>query len=40
MWGPEAYQVGQDVEETLEAEFMVDKQGYQLDPMLLAPLSI
>jgi hypothetical protein len=28
MWGPEAYQVGWDVEETIEAEFVVDEQGY------------
>jgi hypothetical protein len=32
MWGPEAYQVGWDIEETIEAEFMVDEQGYQLVP--------
>jgi hypothetical protein len=32
MWGLEAYQVGWDVEEMIEAEFVVDEQGYQLVP--------
>ena len=37
MWGPEAYQVGWDVEETIEAEFVVDEQGYQLVPDVTSP---
>ncbi len=37
MWGPEAYQVGWDIEETIEAEFVVDEQGYQLVPNVTSP---
>jgi hypothetical protein len=37
MWGPEAYQVGWDIEETIEAEFVVDEQGYQLVPDVTSP---
>ncbi len=37
MWVPEAYQVGWDVEETIEAEFVVNEQGYQLFPDVTSP---
>ncbi len=37
MWGLEAYQVGWDVEEAIEAEFVVDEQGYQLVPDVTSP---
>ncbi len=37
MWGPEAYQVGRDVEEAIEVEFVVDEQGYQLVPNVTSP---
>jgi hypothetical protein len=37
MWGLEAYQVSWDVEKTIEAEFVVDEQGYQLVPDVTSP---
>jgi hypothetical protein len=42
MWGPEVYQVGWDVEETIEAELvsLSTNKGTSLYPMLLAPLFI
>jgi hypothetical protein len=40
MWGPEAYQVGWDIEETIEAEFVVDEQGYRYSmPVPICPAA-
>jgi hypothetical protein len=36
-WGQEVYQVGWYVEETMEAEFVVNEQGYQLVPDFTSP---